>query len=324
VGDKLVIAQDELTEALQAKHSIGEWHWLRYHYDANSLPFQLLLSALMDCEKFIEGSGLKIAQDIGNLAGSDRDLIHYNQILQRFAEILIIKSVDAWVGLNSFAWELEKSVPASPKQVDVVGYNGHIEIGLEIKAPNFTDIQELRQQVHQMVNRLPDGRSVAASFDATLPRDNSLKDMLISANKKFVEFKRNNANFHGALVIVWDDHIQEPLTWLHGHEGLLTDNSFYKDENGDAIIFENIDAVIVLRHLTYFTSNLCNNNPFEANENMFVIGGGENLPNVIYSVSDYAHLTFREVANALNAHQHDDPILQRAAEYHPTDWIFWG
>jgi hypothetical protein len=45
-----------------------------------------------------------------------------------------------------------------------------------------------------------------------LPRDNPVKDFLLSADAKFAAFKAQHLTFTSALVIVWDDFIQEPRT----------------------------------------------------------------------------------------------------------------
>ena len=51
----------------------------------------------------------------------------------------------------------------------------------------------------------------------TLPRDDPVKDFLVSANAKFEHFKKADApNFVGVLVIVWDDFIwqDQPISPL--------------------------------------------------------------------------------------------------------------
>jgi hypothetical protein len=80
-----------------------------------------------------------------------------------------------------------------------------------------------------------------------LPRDNVVKDFLISANEKFHSFKQESPEAITILVIVWDDFIYEPITaLLNQSSGLLTDNSFFRNGDGPAK-FENINAVILIR-----------------------------------------------------------------------------
>lgn len=83
-----------------------------------------------------------------------------------------------------------------------------------------------------------------------LPRDNPIKDFLISANEKFRIFKQSNAAFLSTLVIVWDDFIYEPISAISPPQaGLFTENSFAKDDDGNPLKFEYVDCVIITRHL---------------------------------------------------------------------------
>jgi hypothetical protein len=87
----------------------------------------------------------------------------------------------------------------------------------------------------------------------TLPRDNPVKDFLISADGKFQHCKEADANFIGVLVIVWDDFIYEPISSLSSESaGLLTPNSFFKDSQGVANTFEHVDGVFLIRKLHQF------------------------------------------------------------------------
>jgi hypothetical protein len=86
--------------------------------------------------------------------------------------------------------------------------------------------------------------------EVTLPRDNPVKDFLVSANDKFAPFKISNPDFVGVLVIVWDDFVVEPISALLSEmSGLFTNNSFHKDAAGLPARFENVDGVVLLRHL---------------------------------------------------------------------------
>jgi hypothetical protein len=54
------------------------------------------------------------------------------------------------------------------------------------------------------------------------------------------------------LFIIWDDYINEPISALtNPNSGLLTDNSFYQESR-----FENVDGVILIRHIHQFFRNL--------------------------------------------------------------------
>ena len=95
----------------------------------------------------------------------------------------------------------------------------------------------------------PDSTAFIDPEKATLPRDNPIKDFLVSAESKFEQFEAEE-NFVGVLVIVWDDFIYEPLSsLLHPSSGLLTENSFYKDLEGNPFEFKSVGAVVVIRQL---------------------------------------------------------------------------
>lgn len=90
---------------------------------------------------------------------------------------------------------------------------------------------------------------------ATLPRDNPVKDFLISADEKFRNFKREG-NFYSVLFIIWDDFIYEPISaFLAKPAGLFLEDSFARDGAGKALRFKNVDAVFLDRQLTQFMNS---------------------------------------------------------------------
>jgi hypothetical protein len=172
----------------------------------------------------------------------------------------------------------------------------------------------------------PDRTIVLDSFreteDITLPKDNPIKDFLISSNEKFKEFKKNRKNFYGILIIVWDDHIYEPISSLvHKESGLLTKNSFAK-ENGEPLKFPNIDAVIIIRHLHQFKLSAGDQELIDGKVDMMDYGekgefpfkviipvpGGQILPNKITEA--FQAIDFREASGL-------------GAEYRPQEYILW-
>lgn len=306
---------------LETKHSQGDWHWLHWHFRNDSYSYRILVNALCECESYIPGAGIELAEEIGRIAGSERDVEHYDQILQKFCEILILKQVCSNKGLADFTWELEKVSPGTGKKVDLIGEKEKTILGIEIKAPRFTENAKLRERGPQIVTRMEPLRTVAP--DATLPRDNSVKDFLISANEKFEGFKSTNTNFIGVLCIIWDDFFHEPITWLMGHSGLLTTNSFFRDENDNPVIFPNIDAIILVRHLAYFFEGIRSQNPDDGDRRLFQIGAWEGLPNVYYLLSSENN-ELSKLFKILNAFSHDDKRLEKAADYRPQEFINWS
>ena len=122
-------------------------------------------------------------------------------------------------------------------------------IAVEVKTPKMLEFERQRSKNDwqlparsEMVN--------AIKGEKTLPRDNPVKDFLASAEAKFSEYKLHRPDAWRLLAIVWTDHVQEPVSsLLSPHSGLLTANSFLKDENGNAVLFPNVDGVILYRQL---------------------------------------------------------------------------
>lgn len=79
-----------------------------------------------------------------------------------------------------------------------------------------------------------------------------LADFLDSANQKFA--KTTEEKEVNLLVICWDDRIQQPLMALKSPkgQGLLTANSFMKDNDGQSLVYGNIDCILVNSNYALF------------------------------------------------------------------------
>ena len=163
---------------------------------------------------------------------------------------------------------------------------------------------------------------LAAGQPVTLPRDNPVKDFLASANEKFAGFKERNANFIGILAIVWDDYIYEPVTsLLHDRCGLLTEQSFAKDETGQPLRYPNLDYVVVVRHLSYLMVDAAER-ALPDREDGFDFGAAGALPNVAIRL-EHARELPAFVMEGFRAVAWDDERLQGVADYRPQDIVFW-
>ncbi|WP_455096420.1 hypothetical protein [Prevotella koreensis] len=78
-----------------------------------------------------------------------------------------------------------------------------------------------------------------------------IKDFLESANGKFRKSDDNEVNL---LVICWDERIEVPLIALKASqaEGLMTNSSFLKDTDGNPVLFNNIDCILVNSNYLFF------------------------------------------------------------------------
>jgi hypothetical protein len=165
-------------------------------------------------------------------------------------------------------------------------------------------------------------KNLAGDGGLTLPRDNPVKDFLLNADKKFAQFKAVQAET-SILVIVWDDFIYEPITTLtHEQCGLLTENSYLKDAVTRATgQFAHVDAVVVVRHLTYIV-RATRDEPLIERAHALDFGDSQAIPNVFIPISD-AGLVPGLIQQGLRAVNWDDPSLQLAADYRPKDIVFW-
>jgi hypothetical protein len=228
------------------------WHWFRYHADmtirGTTHPlFDSLASMAIAVDAAIPGFADRAIGLVSHGSGRDRDERDYEQLLQVLSEITVVSQVALCSWPEGTTMSLEPVAMGSKKnpEISLVWPEGHV--GIEVKAPGLRSHQRLRaSNPHQLTHR---SDLLPRTSDTTLPRDNPVKDFLVSANAKFAGFKATDPAFLGILVIVWDDFINEPIAaLLHPSSGLLTSASFHS-EGGVPVSYENVDAVVLVRHL---------------------------------------------------------------------------
>jgi hypothetical protein len=145
---------------------------------------------------------------------------------------------------------------------------------------------------------------------------------LARADAKFAFFKAQGS-CQSVLVIVWDDYIYEPITSLTSvvAKGLLTPQSYATSADGAPMSFANVDSVIVVRHLSYFIKAAREEALLER-AHAFDFGDEAALPNVLIPVPGGAPIADFIIAG-LRAIRFDDPLLRAAADYNPSELIFW-
>jgi hypothetical protein len=151
------------------------------------------------------------------------------------------------------------------------------------------------------------------------PRDNVVKDFLISANDKFQSFKQRPGNVVTILVIVWDDFIYEPITaLLNPHSGLLTENSFFCID-GRPAKFDNIDGVILARHSHQIVRATRDEPLFDGLRHPLDWGdAGTVLPKAYVPISAPEEVGFF-IRQMMQAHHINE--LQDAADYRPQEFV---
>jgi hypothetical protein len=223
------------------------------------------------------------------------------------------------------AFEHEPAVTAKGKRPELRVVTPERAYLFEVKTPSLLEHTEARNRnpVQAPSRALPQNhlQKLAAGSGLTLPRDNPVKDFLIDADKKFGQFKDVSAHT-SILVIVWDDHIYEPITVLtHQECGLLTPNSYFKDAAGTAVQFPNTDAVILIRHLNY-VQNATADRPLGDRSHALDFGTAQDLPNVLIEIAAQPDLPAL-ILDGLRARPLDDQACQHAAEYRPQDIVLW-
>ena len=301
------------------------WHWLRYLYklpgpDANMLKFANLC---VRAERRLPGLGVRYINELAHLGGPERDERRYEQMLQLFAEVFVISRIlmMPWGDTAQFFFEPLGANRLRPefRVVDIDGaYN------FEVKSPSLLSHQRLRAAANvQLPVRITKEFTASVQMKnpgALLPRDNPVKDFLVSADQKFSGFSRDGGA--NVLVIVWDDFIYEPIgSLVSDFSGLLTGNSFYRLD-GEAVIFENVDAVVCARQMNVFQEAFAERPLPDDRADMFDLSRNPLTPNV-FIPTPWGNACPQFVLESLGALLHDDERLQTIAEYRIPEYIFY-
>lgn len=316
---------DDILKLAYDQFSRCGWHWFKYHL-YNRHPFAVaMMQAIIACDLRIEGFAKDFLPAVAEISGKEKDPDHYDQLMQRMAELLVIRQCLQF-DLPGARYTIEPTAGASKKRPDLVVDSDALRLVIEIKAPAANKLKELRQRESvQVLSRLPPTfGNVGEKFAApvVLPRDNAVKDFLISANDKFASFKEEKACV-SLLVIVWDDHIHEVITALaHPASGLLTPNSFAKDRDGVALTHPHVDGVVIVRHLAYFIHAAADKD-IEERMHAFDFGGPHSLPNVFIPNPASATQVPAAMLDVLRALPLGDERIMHAADYRPKELILW-
>lgn len=305
------------------------WHWFSYHF---AQPFQHPLSnsvlrACLDCEKHIPGFTKKMIDALASISGKEKYEPHYEQLLQRLAELHVIQQVVNfdWSTETSFHWE-PTPTSGSKKNPEIIVQSIDHQIGIEVKAPSiFNHIRQRSSNALQFPARVLPKHSIenfpGAGGGVTFPRDNPIKDFLISAEGKFEPFKKENKNFFSILVIVWDDYVYEPISSLtHPFCGLFTPNSFAQDPNGEPLKFPSVDGVVIIRHLHQLIRATRDEPLIPPCCHPLDYGKDEDFPMKAFIANPHGAAVPEVVLRCLQAYP---PSLDIGSEYVPQDWIWW-
>lgn len=318
--------KEELFTHILDSNIFKTWHWFNWHFQHTlkgvPQPFaDSLIEACLICEKIIPGFAISMIDNIASISGREKDERQYEQLIQRLAELHIIKQILTYNWPNQPKFQWEPTTHLSKKNPEITIAIERKIIGVEVKAPSLLQhYKNLRANSTQLLSRARDVGELKVSGETiVLPRDNPIKDFLISANGKFQPFKNENPEFLGVLVIVWDEAIKEPLSaLLSPASGLLTKNSFAKDEQGNPLSFPNIDCIVIVSHLHQIMRATKDEALLDYSRHAFDYGSRDGIPfKVLIPLSPAIPESFLDCMQVYLP----DPHL--GSEYMPSDFIWW-
>ncbi|MEC2054221.1 hypothetical protein I6J18_00265 (plasmid) [Peribacillus psychrosaccharolyticus] len=186
---------------------------------------------------------------IDRIASYNKD--NFEQVIQTFSEITMLKRL-VTVATPPATITFDPTAKKGGKNPEYRGLVKDIYFAIEVKTASLFNFTNARQTGLQITSRFKDEERDILNKGGKIVNSKALKvkDYLESADEKFEQYRQKEEykDDFRLLCIFWDDYINEPLSALANPEsGLLTENTFYKDSR-----FENVDGVIVIRHLHQF------------------------------------------------------------------------
>ncbi|TRT90467.1 MAG: hypothetical protein EWV82_00095 [Microcystis aeruginosa Ma_AC_P_19900807_S299] len=324
--------KEELYNYVFKSNVFKRWHWFSYHFDQYRYHLEhplaeAIIQTCIECEEYIPGFAEGMIDVLASISGKEKYEPHYEQLLQRLAELHVIKQVLTfdWLSQVSFRWEPTPTKGGKKNPEIIVDTHDH-KIGIEVKAPSllnhlrerFTNPTQVPARVFskELIKKLP-----GADIGVTTPRDNPIKDFLISAEGKFFPFKQENKNFFSVLVIVWDDYLYEPISsLLHPNCGLLTPNSFAQDGEGQVRRFPSVDGIVLIPHLHQLIRATRDEPLIPPCFDPLDYGKNHDFPIKVFISNPYAMDVPQVVLECFQAYP---PSVYMGSEYIPQDLIFW-
>lgn len=297
--------------------------WLSYHL-GRLTPFgQHLLAALVDCEERVPQLGYRFVKELHAVKYVPTALdpaawkARFEELVQKFAEILVARALCTIDWPAGTVIEFEPLNKSNGKRPEFSVRTPERLWLFEVKCPSFIAHQQNRAvNPHQLPIRgfMRDAPHMAGET-VTLPRDNTIKDFLVSAQQKFAGF--DTVDVTGILVIVWDLNMYEAISVLmHPQAGLLTENSWFK-VNDATVTFPEVDGVIVLNRLEQLKQGaqerIDHIDPFE-------LGGPDALPSTWCPNLGVNDLDAK-IAAGFDAFRHEGAGI--AADYSIMDYVMW-
>lgn len=317
----------EIIEKILQSDLNRKWHWFSYHfkYYEKGLehPFaKSIVDYIYNISQINNDAGIDLINKLTSISGKEKDLGHYEQLMQVLAEILIINQAFTYPWSDLLDFEYEPVTAGSNKNPEFNIITNSKTIGIEVKSPSILKYQTERQSRGLQLTSRNIFRDVLEKGETTLPRDNPIKDFLLSANSKFKEFKEKNPDYISVLYIVWDDFINEPISALLAKpHGLFESDSFAKDKSGEIIKFQYVDFVMISRHRLQFQQTAGEVIFPDEIEHPLDYGKKEIFPFKVIIKNPYS--TANDFDELVDCFQVYEPSSLMGAEYNPGDIIMW-
>lgn len=317
----------EIYEQIQSGRIMASWHWLQYNFspgtDGARYFAPLTVNALAAVDDVMPGFAAQMVDRLEGMGGRERDQGHYEQIVQWLAELLVVHHLvtSEWPTGTSFF--REPTIGASKKNPEVViavPFMG--SLGVEVKCPDLSAHRSARSQSRWQLTARTNIDPMYLEGGVVLPKDNPVKDFLVSASEKFKGFHSADPEFSSVLVIVWDDFINEPLSALKSpSSGLLTPNSFHRDDDDVPVTYPYVDAILIIRHQHQFRRGMANRPPVD--ERMHFLDYG--LPGAFPPQALIDNPTGRPLDELWRRVLGGCPLedLVGMAEYSPSEIVMW-
>lgn len=306
----------------------SRWHWLGYNFtpgtEGSTYFAPLTLIALDTVDQMMPGYAEEMLTRLEGMGGRKKNMDDYAAIIQWLAELLVMSHLAKHEWAAEAIFEMEPTVVGSKRNPEaVIRVPGIGSLGVEVKAPNLESHRLARGSAPwQMVERGPVAPA-DLNGDVTLPRDNPVKDFMISADAKFAGFRDAYEDFRSVLMIVADDYVNEPLSaLLSSASGLLTPNSFHKDEYGNAVTYPNLDAVVLIRHQHQLRLGMANAPAVDERKHFLDYGDRDDFPPHVFIPIPNGRPLREEWLDALAAWPLE--ALNHGAEYNPGGLIIWN
>ncbi|MFI0411823.1 hypothetical protein [Actinomadura sp. 3N508] len=320
-----MIDRRQLYQRLWQGPMFQRWHWLEWNFaPGRQTPFaQITLDALVRCDAVMPGYAEAMVTTLEAIGGREHDRDDLERLKQWLGELHVVHHFVTWAWPEQVTFKREPTAGGSLANPEITITAADWRLGVEVKTPDLRKLSDGRRSTNpfQVLARV-DGGPTMLPGPVTMPRDNPIKDFLVSANRKFTGFHATDPGFYGILVIVWDDFVNEPISaLLSPASGLFTPNSFHTDRNGSPHTYPCVDAVVLLRQQHQFIEGMANRPPLDERRHFLDYGDLDRFPpNAVIPNPHSTHPVSDSLVGALQA-WYPQPTM--GGEYVPAELVIW-